>query len=370
MNILFEPIGGALGIGAITRCLAMAQAAAMRGHRVAVLAPDGYPLVDDLAYAGRYTAPFPVRTADDVGRGEADGFTEAMLVRGMGRAEYAEAALAAELRAYRDFAADIVVTEMQPTVPIAAHLAGIPFACTVQSPNLTHFAAPSARPADCRKVADTYGELCERHGLARPPHLEDLLHQRAAVNIAPTAEVLEPALAQLPNTAYVGPVLLPALELAPGAEYSPGAARRILVYLSFGAVTLEEFLPELAAAFPAPHNSVVVAAREADVAGRQVPFTQGHITVARTPGITNLLQRTDLMITRGGQNALMAALLAGVPVIGTPGRSPEPLFNLASLAAHNAAVTLTGRPTAAGLAEAADRLEQRQARRHAAALGS
>jgi UDP:flavonoid glycosyltransferase YjiC (YdhE family) len=29
------------------------------------------------------------------------------------------------------------------------------------------------------------------------------------------------------------------------------------------------------------------------------------------------------VISRGGQNALMAALLAGVPVIGTPGHSPE-----------------------------------------------
>ncbi|KOX11399.1 glycosyltransferase [Streptomyces sp. NRRL B-3648] len=367
MKILFEPLGGALGIGAITRCLAMAQAAVMRGHRVAFLAPDGYPLVDELALGPRFPAPAPVRPPELVGTGEADGFTEAVLIRGMAQPDYAERAIAAELDAYRTFAPDIVVTEMQPTVPIAAHLTGIPFACTISSPNLSLFTATPRSPGRLEEVEATYTSLCERHGVPPAP-LEELLHHRAALNIAPTAEVLEPALGAVPRTRFVGPVLLPSLELAPAPAY-PAGSTRVLVYLSFGAVKLAEFLPVVGKAFPGPEFSVVVAAREPSVAGRTVPFRQDNIVVAPTPGMTRLLSDTDLLITRGGQNALMAALLAGVPVIGTPGRSPEPIYNLGTLEAHGAARTLLDEPTADDLVQAAQALLDGKAARRAARLG-
>ncbi|GAA2776648.1 hypothetical protein GCM10010521_64190 [Streptomyces rameus] len=104
MKILSEPLGGALGIGAITRCLAMAQAAVMRGHQVAFLAPDGHPTVDEGRSAPRFPAPAPVRPPELVGTGEADGFTEAVRIRGMAQLHYAERAIAAELDPYRMFA--------------------------------------------------------------------------------------------------------------------------------------------------------------------------------------------------------------------------------------------------------------------------
>ncbi|MEU1010750.1 hypothetical protein [Streptomyces sp. NPDC005890] len=367
MKILFEPLGGALGIGAITRCLAMAQAAVMRGHQVAFLAPEGYPLLDELALGPRFPAPAPIRPPELVGTGEADGFTEAVLIRGMAQPDYADRAIAAELDAYRTFAPDIVVTEMQPTVPIAAHLTGIPFACTISSPNLSLFTGPPRSPGRLEEVEATYASLCERHGLPPMP-LEELLHHRAALNIAPTAEILEPALGAVPRTRYVGPVLFPSLELAPAPSY-PAGTTRILVYLSFGAVKLAEFLPVVGKAFPGPEFSVVVAAREPSVAGRAVPFQQDNIVVAPTPGMTRLLSDTDLLITRGGQNALMAALLAGVPVIGTPGRSPEPIYNLGTLQAHGAARTLLDEPTADDLVQAAHALLDGKAARRAARLG-
>lgn len=85
--------------------------------------------------------------------------------------------------------------------------------------------------------------------------------------------------------------------------------------------------------------------------------------------MTRLLSDTDLLITRGGQNALMAALLAGVPVIGTPGRSPEPIYNLGTLQAHGAARTLLDEPTADDLSQAAHALLDGKAARRAARLG-
>lgn len=40
MRILFAPLAGAYGMGGITRCLAVAEQAVMRGHQVALLAPE------------------------------------------------------------------------------------------------------------------------------------------------------------------------------------------------------------------------------------------------------------------------------------------------------------------------------------------
>lgn len=368
MRILFEPLGGALGIGAITRCLAIAEAAAVRGHRVAFLAPDGYPLIDELALGERYFAPFPTRRPEPAAGGEAHGFTEAVLIRGMAEPAYLHAALDAEEQAYRAFRPDIVVTEMQPTVPIAAHTAGVPFACTVQSPNLASFAGPGTQPQRRARADATFAALAQEHGLPGTATLDDLLHRRAAVNLAPTIEALEPALASVPNTRYVGPVLLPSLELAPAPRYD-AAEFRVLVYLSSGTLTLDTYLPVIAEAFPAPRYSVVVAAREDEVGGRRVPFRHGNVIVAGTPGITRLLQDTDLLVTRGGQNALMAALLAGVPVVGTPGGSPEPAFNLGTLEEHGAALTLPGHPAPDALAAAAETVLSGDAARHAARLG-
>lgn len=77
---------------------------------------------------------------------------------------------------------------------------------------------------------------------------------------------------------------------------------------------------------------MLVAARESSLDGKDLPLTFEHVTVAREPGFLRALAETDLVVTRGSQNAVMACLLAGVPVVGVPGtRDSEPLYNMRAL---------------------------------------
>jgi UDP:flavonoid glycosyltransferase YjiC (YdhE family) len=100
------------------------------------------------------------------------------------------------------------------------------------------------------------------------------------------------------------------------------------------------------------------------------PFQHENITVAHEPGLTRALRDSDIVVARGSQNAVAACLLAGVPVIGTPGtRDSEPLFNMGVLEGHGAGRTILGTPTAADLADAAQELSTGGAAHRAARLG-
>jgi UDP:flavonoid glycosyltransferase YjiC (YdhE family) len=368
MRILFEPLGGALGLGPVTRCLAVAHEAMMRGHQVAFLAPRVYPLVDDFAYGLRYLSPAPVRPGGQTPAelaGEADSYPQALAIRGLADAEYLRGVIDAELEAFADFRPDWVFTEMQPTLSISAHLSGVRYGATIASPYVDRF-APATNLEVHRYVQDLVLAEARSRGVDGSS-IEDLVHGRADLNVAPTVETLEPGLGALPHVCYVGPVLFPAQELAPAPDVSGDI--RVLVYLGTGIVKVHELLPELIKAFPAPEYGVLVASREAVVDGRETPFQQENVTVAHHPGITRALAQSHLFVNRAGQNAVAASLLAGVPTIGVPGRCYEPTFNMRILEAHHAGRAIFDHPHAEDLAEAAQELLTGNAAQHAARLG-
>ncbi|MEU0884352.1 hypothetical protein ABZ345_37655 [Lentzea sp. NPDC005914] len=366
MRILFEPLAGAIGLGAITRCLALSEQAVLRGHTVAFHAQP-YPLVERHSHGPRFDAPVPTRPPG-VRDPQSTSFAEAIHLRGLAEPGYLETAIAAELDTIDRFRPDVVVTEWQPTVPISAHIAGVPFAATLATTELAVLVGDPPDPA-FRDVDATIASACRDHGVPEPGSLEELLHCTSVVNLAPTTELLEPMLASVPRTRYVGPLLFAPLELTPAPEL-PQSEVRVLVYVGAGAVKVRELLPVLAKAFPAPRHSVLVAARESSVDGLDTPFQHENITVAHEPGLTRALRDSDIVVARGSQNAVAACLLAGVPVIGTPGtRDSEPLFNMGVLEGHGVGRTILGTPTATDLADAADELLNGGAAHRAARLG-
>ncbi|GII66296.1 hypothetical protein Skr01_63810 [Sphaerisporangium krabiense] len=369
MRVLFAPLAGAAGVGAVTRCLAVAEQAVMRGHRVAFLAPAGYPMLGDHPLGATYAVPRPRRPAT-VRDGNYATFAEALWVRGMAEPGYLDAAVTAERAAIEAFRPDVIFTEWQATLAVSARLTGVPLVATIATPDVTRLVGGGEEDTAFRHVQDAYAALCRAHGLEAPDCVERLLHGGGTLNVAPTVPALEPLPATLPGTLYAGPLLFAPLELA-GAPAPPAdGVRRVVVYLSAGTVTIEDLLPELADAFPPPAHDVLVAAREDRVGGHVLPHTFGNVTVTRTPGITRALAGADLLVTRGGQNSLMAAMLAGVPVVGVPGDHVEPRYNLAVLEAHGAARVLGGVPTSAELKEAAGHLAATAAAERARRLGA
>ena len=366
MRILFEPLAGAIGLGAITRCMALAEQAVMRGHTVAFHAQP-YPLIENHPLGRRYDAPVPVKPSPG-GDPQSSSFNEAIHIRGLADPGYLETAVRAELETIEDFRPDVMVTEWQPTVPISAERGGIPFAATLATTELATLIGEPAAP-EYAHVNTNVAHACSTFGVEPADTLEELLHTRSAVNIAPTMPMWEPMLAGVPRTKYVGPVLYPPLELCPTPEV-PGH-RKAVVYVGAGAVRMTDLVPILGKAFPEPDWGVLVAAREDELDGAPLPVCRGNVVVAHEPGFTAALRGADVVVARGSQNAVAACLLAGVPIVGTPGtRDAEPLFNLRIMQAHGVARTVIGEPTAEAIAEATDALLSDGAAARASQLGA
>ena len=365
MRILLAPMAGAFGLGAITRCLAIGEHAALRGHKVAVCAPSQYPLLDRYFYGPRFTAPRPVPHSE-AGAGDVRVFADGFVLRGMDSPEYVASAVAAERQAIREFGADIVFTENQPSVAISTELEGIPFASTAATVDLDAENSMSSRTNET--VPAAYRQVATALGASPWGTLEGILHHAAALNVAPTIDLLEPALSRLPNLHYVGPLLFGPIELGNTRTLDPGR-NHVLAYLSRGLVTTEQALSLLPAVFPPDSFDITLACTQRRAADRLLPFTDGNIHCEHLPPLSSALADSALLVTRGGQNTLMSALLAGCPVLGLPGEGREPEFNLHTLERHGAALTVPKTPTIDALQKASASLLTKHARENAHALG-
>jgi UDP:flavonoid glycosyltransferase YjiC (YdhE family) len=365
MKILLAPMAGAFGLGAITRCLAIGEHAALRGHQVAVCAPSEYQLLDLYFHGPRFPAPRPV-PHPEAGAGDVRVFAEGFVLRGMDSPEYVACAVAAERQAIREFGADIVFTENQPSVAISTELEGIPFAATAATVDLD---AENSMPSRANQtVPSAYRQVATELGATPHGTLEGILHRAAALNIAPTIDLLEPALSGLPNLHYVGPLLFGPIELGPTRTPEPGRDH-VLAYLSRGLVTVEQALSLFPAAFPPANFDITLASTDTRAASRDMPFKHGNVYCEHLPPLTSALGDSVLLVTRGGQNTLMSALLAGCPVLGLPGEGREPEFNLQTLERHGAALTVSKMPTVEALKKASASLLTQNARDSARALG-
>lgn len=357
MRVLFVPQAGALGMGGITRLLALASEAQLRGHTVAFLAPAELPLLTTYHSGVQFEHHAP-RFRGAVA-GEAQSFAESLQIRGMLDVDYLSAAVHRELQSYAEFRPDLVVTENQITVPISAALAGVSYAATAATINLEEDDRPEVVVDVTRMLRWTMAQAS-----LQVDSLSELLHGSAVLNIAPTIRSLEPALGALPNIFYMGPLLFAPLELRPCEFPPPDGKQRLLVYLSRGLVTPAALLHEMSTAFPQGEYSVLVA-----LATRQPDLVlPDGWAQAVLPGMTVGLQACDALITRGGQNTIMAAALAAKPVVGTPGFSKEPTFNIQGLEQLRIARLLPGHPTGTGLLQAVEELRASDAVTNAEAL--
>lgn len=312
----------------------------MRGHQVAFIAPHHYPLVRQFSIGELFECPEPDNA--NAGSGEAKTFASSLAIRGMLQPDYLRAAVSAETRVIDDWRPDLIFTENQISIAISARRSGVPYLATVASINLDTFDESSqGRDTDLTSI----WAIEDEWRLVPSVSIEGLLHGHATLNVAPTAPTLEPALMNLPNIKFVGALLFPPIELAKGVEFASTDKVRLVVYLSTGLVTLHNAGVVLAEAFPAKDFEVCVAVRSRAAEGISDFERMYGIRVFALPGMTTSLRRCDLLLTRGGQNALMAALLAGKPIIGTPGWSAEPTFNLRMLESLGAAKCVPGVPT-------------------------
>jgi UDP:flavonoid glycosyltransferase YjiC (YdhE family) len=364
MRILFAPMAGAFGLGAITRCLAVAQEAELRGHDVAMLTPSEYPLVDAFFRGPRLTVPRPV-PAKHRGVGESPDFADMLILRGMDDASYIAAAVSAEIEAIKAYQPDLVFTENQPTIALSASVCGVPFVPTVQTINLEAESPETQRVSE--EIARTYSQVAASLGQPERPTLQSFMIDAAPLAVAPSIEILEPRVAERPNVFFSGPLLFAPIELGSVPHLGEGE-KGILVYLSRGLVAIDDVMAPATEAFPT--DKILVAATDERATRRTVPFSFRNAFCTRLPPLTSALKCSRLLITRGGQNTAMAALLAGCPMIGLPGTvATEARFNLVTLEQLGVARVIDGLPSAQALRDAAGDLAASGAPRRAVELG-
>src|SRR5437899_2700978 len=118
MRILFMPMVGALGIGGMTRCLAVATEAALWGHEIGFFcSPKVFPLLQNID-AAIFEAPIPPPPENIAAPDH--NLSDGIRIRRMDDLSYIETTVKAELAAYLSFRPDIIFTEFQPTAAISA----------------------------------------------------------------------------------------------------------------------------------------------------------------------------------------------------------------------------------------------------------
>lgn len=287
-----------------------------------------------------YRLPRPDVEAS-LSRSSSHALAESILRRGMDGAEYLKSTVATELEVIADFEPNVIVTENHYPIGISAELRDIPVVATAATFNTELFVGGTAITAseaarNRAQVLRRYNEARYEHGLEPLDRVQDILNGRAAANIVPSADFLEPLVRRsLPAVSYVGPLLYKRFEYG-DFPISVSDLRTAYVYLSADDVALDGVLRQLEGAGRDLGWRFIVVKRSAASIEERCDYV---IVAPHVPG-SSVLAHCEVSILRGGQNGLVASLLAGVPVIGIPGMSAEPRWNLAVLETHGCALTV------------------------------
>jgi UDP:flavonoid glycosyltransferase YjiC (YdhE family) len=332
--------------------LPLASAAAARGHAVAFA--TGESVLEDVR--GRGFAAFGVGPGHEAREEFLRRFPD---IRSRPPAEhralfFAELFVGLELPARLPaltavigrFEPDLLVHDLaEPAAPLAATLAGLPYATSGYGP-----LPPPAIVAAAAAAAQTHWRAA---GLEPRGHAG--LFEHCYLDPCPPA-LQRPEIGELP----VQPV-----RLTPLPERPPPAGRPKAVYVTFGTIwnrDLSQFETVLAGLRHIRAEVIVTLGADADPAalGPQPAGVQVHRFVPQA----EVLPRCDAVVSHGGSGTVMGALAHGLPLLVLP-QGADQYDNAASVVAAGAGLSLSA-PSAPAIADAVMRLLSDAALRAAA----
>jgi hypothetical protein len=337
---LFSPSMGTFG--GLTRGLAVAEAARERGHQV-TFAAAGHA-AEVLVRRGERIIELPVATflglpaavshriehrSQHVAIPGRDGRSRGSIwlvltMAGLAGRHYLAELAAAEIGAVQQTKADVLFTDVDPAAFIAATVTGVPIASTYASV-LRH----GSGTLPWRAMKRAMGYALRSHGCEeRTP--DELLFAPSVLKIVPSVPALDDADPAAADVRYVGHLLA---DLRPTVE--PGgrdSQRLVLGYLGTGSVPLPRLRTVLAAAFPAGGPRACLVGAQTLSGTEQV----GGVTFSPYVPVEQLLPRTDFVLCHGGQNTIIQALRAQVPLLLIPGPVFERRYNAEKVVAAGA----------------------------------
>lgn len=320
-HALLFPMAGGTGIGPLSQLLAVAEALELSGWlcTIACSAQRHRMLSEEAGFAVRALPEPAARRVPFVDYRLAD----VLYFAGVLEVNYLRSTLAVESALMRELQPDALVTASHLTAPITGAIHGVPVLSIAAGPDLARFSSPlyPDDPGYVRAAAQEMNVVLEGLGLEPVSDPSEFSCQRSTHRLAPTWPEFDPALASLDDgrTTFVGPLISYALELRAGPALP--AAPMIVVYLnrgSLGPVEELELVTQLAGSHPELSIAWVNAAETPPVPNiRSIPWVPMY----------RWLNHAVLLVSGGGYNSLLSAVVRGVPSLILPGRSAERHYN-------------------------------------------
>lgn len=363
VRVLFCPMAEGVGLGPLSQLLGVAEELTLRGGRCAFLINENHvPIVRRLGHK-YYVAPKPQRkdlNAPDF------RMSDAARALGVVDPEYLDLAIGSELSAIDEFKPTVLMSATKLTVPASSRIRGLPLVSIAATPDGPEFQSPLY---DAAGLPDTRPEevtrVMARHGVEVRSDIAELSYMHSSYAVSAAYQTFDPFLKH-DELSYYGPLTCKGIDLYTPLPELDGRPL-VTVYINRGSADVGTYLQALsvvAADMPDYHFVVV---EKAPPTGFTAP---ANMLVLPEAPIGRLLSESYALISGGGQNAIMLALLAGVPVLGVRGRSAERDFNLRRVEALGAGLVVEPPIESNSLRDALSKLFKDANYQHAAAEAS
>ncbi|MCZ7398830.1 MAG: glycosyltransferase [Candidatus Methanoperedens sp.] len=340
MRLLLVPLAGGVGLGPLTRCLAVAHEAKIRGHEVLFLCKDTFcEIVRKFGYR-TYTAPTSVRNQGQ--KLPPFRLSDVAITLGWVEESYINSAIEAERQTIRSFRPDVIFTETQFSLPLSASIENIPWVAATSWADHPDFKSPLYKDNETASgFEERFNHILDKYSQPKINDICELAFLRAQIKIAPTTPELQPELQDIPDVHYVGSLLSPEMEdsfLTPQPERwlnskLPDVVENweqnhpvIYVYMSPGDIKPNLWIPTLIKAFKDTRFNVIVTLAPLKILPNSLPNISNIKFFESLPAI-KAIRRSNLVITHGGANTVTSALISGKPMMIFPDKYAERDYN-------------------------------------------
>lgn len=337
MRLLFIPLAGGVGLGPLTRCLAVAHEARLRGHDVLFLCKDSFRGIVEMCGYKAYAAPIPPSNR----RLKPPPFrlSDIAIALGWIEEEYFHSAIETERNVIRSYKPDLIFTETQFSVPVSASLENIPFVATISWADHPDFTSPLYQDAtNSSGFNKSVNRILTDYGVEPIRDICELGYLGAEIKIAPTIPELQPELKQIQDVYFVGSLLSPEMEnsflIRDKTIHEESKSLKswtndnqvLYVYMSPGDIKPEKWIPTITEAFKDTAINVFVTLTPLNILPESLPKVP-NIKFFRSVPAVEAIHKSQLVITHGGANTITSALIEGKPLMIFPDQYAERDYN-------------------------------------------
>jgi UDP:flavonoid glycosyltransferase YjiC (YdhE family) len=337
VKILLIPLAAGVGLGPMTRCMAVAREAKNRGHEVLFLCKENFCKIAKRFGYKTYTAPIP--NPYNGPKPPPFRLSDVAIALGWIEKKYMVSAIETERKVIRMFRPDVIFTETQFSVPVSASVENIPWTAATSWADHPDFKSPLYKDCDTASGFEKgLNRILKRYNQPEIRDVNELAFLRARLKIAPTIPELQPELQNVPDVHYVGSLLSPEME----GDFLPQRNEKkrfsrvvekwnrnrpvIHVYMSPGDIKPDVWIATLVKAFKHTGFNVMVTLAPLRIMPGMLPKIP-NICFFRSLPSMEAIRRSDLVITHGGANTVAAALMSGKPVMIFPDMYAERDYN-------------------------------------------